>query len=178
MGVLFCGGLRRTIPLLLCMLLSCTACTVSYQPHSLTGGYREQLIRPGEYHVRYDGNGSIPLVQAADFALLRAAVIAEQQQHNTLHISVLQVKVDEIPSGTMGVTIRLPRVYLHMMIPPAVHDEAKDAVPNVACRKELAELMILAANRTPRVQVNAKECITRIKQQYDLTDAQLSLSAM
>lgn len=173
MGVLFCGALRRTIPLLLCMLLCCTACTVSYQPHSLTGGYREQLIRPGEYHVSYDGNGSITLEQAADFALLRAAIIADQQQHKALQIAVLQVKVEEIPSGTMGVNIRLPHVSLRILLPPALQNDPKAAVPKVACRKELAELMILAAQRTPRVQVNAKDCMTRIKQQYDLTDAQL-----
>ncbi len=156
------------------LALCCSSCAVSYQPDGLTGGYRDSLEAPGQYAVSYHGNGSIRLEQAVDFAILRAALIAKQQQQAHFQLTVTQVKVVQSPSGTMGVTIQTPTVRLLMKIPPAIGGAAQPVAPKVPCLSALTELYLLTATRAPVVQLGTTDCIQRIQSQYQLSDAQLN----
>ncbi len=48
--------MKRIVPYFLIMSLS--ACVTGYQSSTWTGGYSEELIAEGSYHIKYQGNGT------------------------------------------------------------------------------------------------------------------------
>jgi len=78
------------------LALMVAACATPYQHTSFRGGYSETQLAPDVFRVYFRGNAYTSMERAQDFALLRAAEVA--QQNGFTHFAV----VDESSSTTVS----------------------------------------------------------------------------
>ncbi|MDK1310440.1 CC0125/CC1285 family lipoprotein [Pseudoalteromonas ardens] len=153
-----------------CLTLSAAGCSaVSYQSMGIRGGYSEKQLTEHIYRVHYSGNGSVSLEQAIDFALLRSAVIAQQQGSDTFISSNYSADVSSTYAGTPGVYVSKPSVYLDV----SLHDEQTPA--NTADCGDFANLFqLMAMQEAPRpVSHDTQTCIDQVQHKYQLTEQQV-----
>ncbi|WP_125562697.1 CC0125/CC1285 family lipoprotein [Pseudoalteromonas rubra] len=155
---------------LVCLTLAAAGCsTVSYQSMGIRGGYSEKQINEHTYRVHYSGNGSVSLEQVIDFALLRSAVIAQQKGARTFISSNYLANVSSTYSGTPGVYVSKPSVYLDI----SLNDEQKTDT-TAACDNYSNLFRLMAKQETPRpVAHDTQTCIEQVQYKYQLTDQQV-----
>jgi hypothetical protein len=64
--------------ILLVALISIVSCSTPYQTYSGRGGYSENKLSDNKFKISFSGNLYTPMYKAKDFALLRSAEIADQ----------------------------------------------------------------------------------------------------
>lgn len=60
----------------------CSGCATGYQTQSFTGGYTSMPIQDGVFRVSFVGNGYTSAQRATDFALLRSAEVALENEYS------------------------------------------------------------------------------------------------
>ncbi len=70
--------MKSSIHLVMYVSLSLLGCATPYHSNSLLGGYTETQLAPDVFRVGFQGNGYTSPERAQDFALLRAAELAQQ----------------------------------------------------------------------------------------------------
>jgi hypothetical protein len=73
---------------LLILAFAMVGCATTYQPSSLTGGYSEEQISPGVWHLYYGGNGYTTSETVQTFWLYRAAELTLAQGYDGFEILV------------------------------------------------------------------------------------------
>lgn len=146
--------------MLYCSLLLAGCNTVSYQPDGLRGGYSDKVLANGEYRVTYQGNGDINANQALDFALLRASVIAMNNQSEFAIASEILLTIE-----TVKIDLNLPYIYK----PTArLTLSLKNDEDLVSC--DLIAYYVTIKNQSRDFAFEPRECIARLKAKYQLED--------
>ena len=154
-----------TLGLVIHSSLLLTGCnTVSYQPDGLRGGYSDKVLANGEYRVTYQGNGDISSTQALDFAMLRASVIAMNNQAefaiaNEILLTIETVKID----------LNLPYIYKPTArLTLSLKNDEDLAAVLVSC--DFIAHYVTIKNQSRDFAFKPSECISRLKTKYKLPD--------
>ncbi len=138
--------------------------TVSYQPDGLRGGYSDKVLANGEYRITYQGNGDISATQALDFALLRASVIAVNNQSEFAIASELLLTTE-----TVKIDLNLPYIYkptARLTLSLKNDEDLTSAL--VSC--ELIAYYVTIKKQSRDFAFEPRECIARLKAKYQLPD--------
>ncbi|WP_421420681.1 hypothetical protein ACN9JF_19880 (plasmid) [Pseudoalteromonas lipolytica] len=144
------------------LLAGCNA--VSYQPDGLCGGYSDKVLANGEYRVTYQGNGDISATQALDFALLRASVIAVNNQSEFAIAGELLLTIE-----TVKIDLNLPYIYkptARLTLTLKNDEDLTSAL--VSC--ELIAYYVTIKKQSRGFAFEPRECIARLKAKYELND--------
>lgn len=76
------------------VLQGCALHKLSYQPSGFSGGYSDEPLENGQHYVSFSGNGDVDLETVVDFAILRAAILAEQKQAPAFSLSEMDFNYD------------------------------------------------------------------------------------
>ncbi|WP_421420263.1 CC0125/CC1285 family lipoprotein (plasmid) [Pseudoalteromonas lipolytica] len=147
-----------------CSLLLAGCNTVSYQPDGLRGGYSDVVLANSEYRVTYQGNGDISSTQALDFALLRASVIAMNNQAELAIANEILLTIE-----TVKIDLNLPYIYKPTArLTLSLKNDEYLASVLVSC--DLIAYYVTIKKQSRGFAFEPRECISRLKTKYKLPD--------
>lgn len=153
------------------LILSCIGCTaVSYQPNGWRGGYIDTALDDTSYRVFYSGNGSINTMQAADFAVLRSAIVTQQRGFPYVELEIEKIKTNRTYGGTPGIYIEKPNVWIKATLLKATKGNGlwQDC-------SRIGSLVTLPIKEVQDIHfiIDPTECVELLQNKYQLSDAQL-----